>query len=286
MAGFSPSHFDNGFWGSLALLQIYSTYGHRCTFKGKTLNKFGRNAAVGTDWETVAEFQGTESNETFVSTNIIDSISSSDQLNDVGLTFKVEGHTIDAEGNLSFAIQDATLDGTDARTKVTLTTPLARVTRAYVANSGTFDSPQAIPTGTIYIYDDTDGQTLGVPNTAAATKTLILAGEAQTEKASTTISYKDYWAISHFECAIADATGPTNFATVRMEMRDVKNGGVWRPFDRDFILWPDQPGVEVDYETPLIVPANHDWRVRAKCDGGSSAIQAACNGVLALNNEG
>ena len=262
---------------------VLKTYGDAVSVeaKGKTLNKFGRNAAVGTSFETVAEFQSTTANETFVSTNIIDSIASDDQTNDVGIVITIEGHTIDGSGNLTFVVQDATLDGTDARTEVTLTTPLARANRAYVKASGTFDSPQATPTGNIYVYDNTDGQTAGVPTTAAATKLMILAGENQSEKAGTSISSQDYWFIADFSCAVSDATGPTNFATVRMETRDVVNGGVWRPLGRDYILWPDINGIQRVFNPYLIVPKNHDWRVRAKCDAGSSSIDASANGILA-----
>lgn len=250
--------------------------------KAKDLVKFGRNNAVGTTFETVAVFQGTTANETFVSTNLIDSIASTDQTNDVGLTITIEGHTIDASGNLTFTVQSVTLDGTDARTEVALTTPLARATRAYVANSGTFDSPQAVPTGTIYVYDNTDGQTAGVPTTAAATKLVIEAGETQSEKCATSVSYKDFWFIETISASISTATGPTTIITARVEIRDVFNGGVWRPMGKDFTLFDGQNGVTFDYEPLLIVPPNHDVRLRAKTDAGSSGVYGSIQGFLAI----
>lgn len=72
---------------------VKSTYGDTVSVeqKAKNLNKFGTNSSVGTSPETVAQFQGATANETYVSTNIIDSISSSDQTNDVGITFTIEG---------------------------------------------------------------------------------------------------------------------------------------------------------------------------------------------------
>lgn len=263
---------------------IAGQLGYRVDFqsKRKTLSKFGRNPDVAAAaWETVAEQQGSEINETFVSTNIIDSISSDDQSNDVGLIVTIEGHTIDASGNLTFVTQTATLDGTDARTEVTLTTPLARATRAYIGASGTFDSPQAVPTGNIYIYDNTGGQSLGVPSTAAGTKLMIVAGATQSEKCATTISQDDVWVITEFSCAIGDTVGNAALVTVRMETLDVANGGVWRPLGREFTLWADQPGISRPMNPPLIVPANHDFRVRAIADANTAEVYAEARGYLA-----
>ena len=79
------------------------TYGDRVSVyeKGKAITKFGTNSTVGTTYETVAQLQSTESNETFVTTNIIDSIVSS-SASDTTQTITIEGHTIDGSGNLTF----------------------------------------------------------------------------------------------------------------------------------------------------------------------------------------
>lgn len=259
---------------------VYSTYGDTVSVaeKAKNLNKFGRNRAIGTSWETVAEFQGTTGDETFVTTNLIDSIVS-DDAGDTSQTIVIEGHTVDGSGNLTFVSQEKALTGT---TEATLTTPLARATRAYVKRSGTFATTPTALDGNVYIYDNTDGISSGVPVTAAATKLMILAGETQTEKAATATSSVDYWFIQYFSCAIGDAAGPTNFATVRMETRDVPNGGAWRPLGRDYTLWPDSVGIHREFDPVLIVPKSHDWRVRAKADGGTTEIYAEAGGVLAI----
>lgn len=257
---------------------VYLTYGDTVSVaaKGKTLNKFGRNDTVGTSYETVAELQGTTGDETFVSTNIIDSIVSSSGSDTQTVT--LEGHTIDGSGNLTFVAQTATLNG---QTEVTLTTPLARANRMYIGSSGTFDSPQAAAVGNIAVYDNTDGITSGVPNTAAATKLLITAGKTQSEKCATSISRSDYWLITYFTAAIDDPAGPTNFIELRMETRDVKNGGLWRPMGREFTIFTGQNGIDRKFDPPLIVPKNHDWRVRAEVDGGSSSVYAEAGGYLA-----
>lgn len=257
---------------------IRSTYGDTVSVaaKGKTLNKFGRNNTVGTSYETVAELQGTTSDETFVSTNIIDSIVSSSGSDTQTVT--IEGHTIDGSGNLTFVTQTATLNG---QTEVTLTTPLARANRLYIGASGTFDSPQAAAVGDIAVYDNTDGIAAGVPNTAAATKIMITAGKTQSEKCATTISKADYWIVTYLGAAIDDPTGPTNFIELRAETRDVVNGGQWRPWGREFVIFNGTNGVKEEFDPPIIIRKNHDFRVRAKCDAGSSSVYAEVGGYLA-----
>lgn len=267
-----------------AIDTIYSTYGDTVSVgaKKKPLNKFGQKTSIGTAWTTVAQWQGSVINETFVSTNLIDSISSSDQSNDVGITVTIEGHTIDGSGNLTFVIQDATLDGTDARTKVTLSTPLARATRAYIGNSGTFDSPQAVPTGTIYIYDDTGGVAAGVPSNDSQTKLILAAGFTQTEKTATAISQSDYWIVTGFNAGVGEGTSNAGQVTIRMEILDIFNGGVWRPLGSDIVAIVGQANPSPPPLKPYrIVPKNHDWRIRAITDSSTAPVYAEAEGFLA-----
>lgn len=35
------------------------------------------------------------------------------------------------------------------------------------------------------------------------------------------------------------------------------------------------------FDPPLIVPKNHDWRIRAEVDGGTSSVYAEASGYLA-----
>ena len=262
-----------------AELSILGTYGDRVSAaeKAKCLHKFGANIAVGASFETIADFLSTEGNETFVSTNIIDSIVSSNAGDTQTIT--VEGHTIDVSGNLTFVVQNATLTG---QTEVTLTTPLARCVRMYVANSGTFDSPQAALAGEVVVYDNTDGITAGAPNTAAAGKCLIKAGATQSEKCATSISSVDYWLLTTFDAHIGDAGGSAAYVTVRIEIRDVANGGVWRPLGNDIVLAVGSTSPPtVEFKPYLIVPKNHDIRARAKCDANSASVTAEISGYLA-----
>ena len=264
---------------SHAINVISSQYGDTVSVfeKAKDLRKFGRNATVGTSFETIANLQGATANETFVSTNIIDSIVSSNAGDTQIIT--IEGHTIDGSGNLTFVTQNATLTG---QTEVTLTTPLARANRAFVADSGVFDSPQAALAGTVYVYDNTGGITSGVPNTAAATKVMIDAGETQSQKCSTSISSTDYWLLDSFSAAVGVAGGSANRVELRLEIRDVFNGGVWRPAGRFFEL-NVADGPESDRFDPMvIIPKNHDVRIVAKTDSSTAEVTAEMAGYLAI----
>lgn len=261
---------------------VKSTYGDvvSARAKAKNLNKFGTSAIVGTGWTTVAQFQGSVANETFASTNLIDTVSSS-AAGDTSLTITVEGHTIDGSGNLTFTIQNVTTDASDGRTPVALSTPLARATRAYITNSGTFGAPQSEPAGVIHIYDNTDGHSNGIPSTPAATKMVIQAGFTQTEKCATTVSATDYYFVRYFTAVIAQASPQADLVDCRIETRDVFNGGVWRPLGRDFTVFKLVEGLFAQFDPLLIVPKNHDVRVRAKADANTATVHAEIGGYLA-----
>lgn len=263
-----------------AINVISSTYGDTVSIqsKAKNLTKFGRtsNADSGVA-TTIAQFQGSVVNETFVSTNIIDSVVS-DSASDTE-TLVIEGHTIDGSGNLTFVSQEATLTGT---TEVTLGTPLARANRAYV-KAGTFASPASDLVGNVYIYDNTDGISAGVPVTAAATKCMIVAGSNQTEKCATSISSADYWLINHITVAIPAGAASTVNVEFNFEIRDVANGGVWLPLGVQISLRAGSQSVYqeiVGYET--IIPKNHDFRAVALSNTNNTEVLCDVSGVLAI----
>ena len=260
---------------------VFSTYGDTVSVsdKKKGLNKFGRteNADAGT-LTTVGLFQGAVVNEAFAATNIVDSIVSS-STSDTTQEIKIEGHTIDGSGNLTFSIQTVTLNG---QTEVPLTTPLARVSRAFVNSSGTFNSPFAALVGDVSVYDNTDGIAAGVPNTAAATKIIIKAGKTQTEKCSTSISSSDYWFLTSMHCSIEER-GPASAVDFYIEARDIANGGQWRPMGVELSLDTGaQPTGVLEFHPFRIVPKNHDVRVIAVSDTANTFCSAELEGYLAV----
>ena len=264
---------------ALAEAQILAQYGDivSVSSKKKSLNKFGANVTVGTSFETVAQLQGTTANETFVTTNLIDGISSSSAL-DTTQTIVIEGNTVDGSGNLTFVVQDAVLAG---QTEVTLTTPLARANRMYVKASGTFGTDPAALVGTVYVYDNTDGISAGAPSTAAATKVLILAGGTQSEKCATAISSTDYWLIDYFGAGVGAAGGSAGRVLFRPEIRDVANGGAWLPLFSEIVVSVDQNGSGVSIFPYLVVPKNHDFRVRGRTNANTAEVFAEVSGYLA-----
>lgn len=247
--------------------------------KAKSLRKFGRSGATNTAGNkvTIGTFQGSVVAETFVTTNIVDSIvssSGSDTQN-----FHVEGHTIDGSGNLTFVTQTGTLNG---QTEVTLATPLARCTRIRINPSGSFGTTPAAAAGVIAVYDNTGGITSGVPNTAAATKCTIAIGKTQSEKCATALSQSDYWIITGARFGVSRATGATVKADFEIERRDVPNGGAWIPFGLEANLRSDSlPSNVVDFNPALIVPANHDVRMVMISDTNNTVGRGAISGYLA-----
>lgn len=281
---YQPMNVDTNPLIRQAINVIKSTYDDTVSVeaKKKSLNKFGTRTGVGTTFGTIMSLQGSENRLTYPSTNAINSIISTNSA-DTSITYVYEGHSIDGSGNLTFVIDEVTTDASDGQTRVALPTAVRNVTRTYVKNSGTFNSPQTVHAGIISFYDNTDGDNgSGVPTTASAVSMRLLAGETQSEKAATSISSNDYWLINRVSIAIEDASPSANYVVFRMVIRDVKNGGVWRPLGRDYVAYPDtnQPG-SIPFEPLRIVPKNHDWEIWAKTDTGTADIFAEAEGYLA-----
>lgn len=273
------NHAD--FWHGHAVREIKKTYGHDVSIyrKSKTLNKFGRNTNnVSGEQFTVMDFQGDVFNESLLSSNAIDSIVSSSGSDTE--TIRVEGHTQDANGLLTFVVQNVTLTG---QTPASLTTPLARVTRAYVAN-GTFASPASDLVGTVAIYDSSSssGVGSGVPNTDAAVHAQIrgAAGKNQTEKCATAVSNSDYWLIREAHCASGRTGGTSSNVDFEIEVRQL--GGVWRPVGMEVSMRNTvNPFESVDLYPLIIVPPNSDVRMVATATVSDTPVAGRIEGVLA-----
>jgi len=113
---------------------IYSTYGDIVSVeeKKKDLIKFGRNEAVGTSKTTIMTLPTGQLHETYVSSDLINSIISDDNGDTQDVV--IEGHTLSG-GNFTFVSFPATLAG---QTAVTLGTALSRVSRVYNDDSTDF----------------------------------------------------------------------------------------------------------------------------------------------------
>lgn len=249
-------------WLAHAVREIKGNWGHDVDVvrKRKSLLKFGRNDDIGTAWETVWAFGG---DETYASTNAIDTVSSSNAGD--GQTVTVEGHTIDGSGNFTFSIQSATLNG---QSKVVLGTPLARASRVY--NTDTTDFA-----GTVYVYED-DTVTAGVPDTAAKVHLSAPTDDNQSLKAATTISNTDYWIITQIYAGVARQ----NSRSVDFRYQIREKGGVFRS-RVNLNAHSTGSAVATDLQPYLIVPNNADFRIRAISSGVTTGVEAWANGILA-----
>lgn len=229
--------------------------------KNKDLLKFGRNTDVETAIATIMVLPDGIDNETYVATNIITKIISNNA-ND-GETVQIEGHTISGN-DFTFVVQSATLNG---QTEVTLSTPLARVTRVF--NTSATDL-----TGIIYVTED-DTFSSGVPQTDAGVHLILRAGHNQSEKASTTLSSVDYWVITSFHADLM--TKSASFAEVDLEIRLF--GKTFRQVED--VSCSDSHTGQYDFFPYLIVPPNSDIRLRGISDSASGRdVSGAIEGSL------
>jgi len=254
-----------------AVSRIRNDYGDSIGIidKSKALLKFGRNIAVGTSLETVWEIGG---DEAYVTTNAIDKISSSDT-GDTTQTIRIEGHTVSgtgADAQYTFVVQTAILNG---QNKVTLTTPLARVSRVNNASATAL-------AGDVWVYEDT-ALTSGVPTdtTKGHIKILGTGGDNQSFKAATTFSNGDYYLLTQLYASVAKKTAAD--ADIILEIREP--GGLFLP--KIEISAADTSGVSLINLNPVvIVKKNADVRLRCSASTTSVEVDAGFNGYITQVN--
>ena len=249
-----------------AINEIKSVYGDVVSVdaKAKSLLKFGRNEAVGTaaTGYTIMTLPSGVAHETYVSTNTIAYVSSSNAGDTVSIVY--EGHTISG-GELTFFSDTVTLQG---QTKVALPTAGARVNRAYNTNG-------AALVGNIYFYED-DTVTAGVPNTATKVHLMIPAGKQQSYKTATSISKTDYWIVTGTRASVLEKTAAS--AAVTIQYRQI--GGIFRPCETFGASSPGAPS-SVDCIPYKIVPKNSDVRMIADSSAAGTDISGSISGFLA-----
>lgn len=265
---FTPASVTNPFlvqdpWLQHAIDVIASTYGDTVNVytKSKDLLKFGESDQVQTTLSTVMDLPTGTFNETFVSDNLITTISSDVTADAQPIT--IEGHTISGS-NLTFVSQTVTSNGV---TQVSLTTPLARCTRMF--NAGTSDL-----VGNVYAYED-DTDTAGVPDTDSKVHCIIPAGFNQSRKCSTSLSSQDYWIVTSINASLL--TKASAFITAELEIRQL--GKVFRS---QTTFGTDNGSVQYEFKPYLIVPKNSDIRIRAAADQNGRSVSANISGVLAI----
>lgn len=253
-----------------AINEIYALYGDVVSVqeKKKSLIKFGRNSAISSGvYSTIMNLPSGQTGETYTSTNSIDRISSSDNTDTQVVT--VEGHTKDqTTGDLTFVVQNVTLTG---QTPATLTTPLARCTRAYNNNTTVF-------AGNIYFFEN-GTVTAGVPNTASQIHMTIPAGRGQSQKCATSISSTDYFILTGLYLFVYEKASA--YADAYLRWRLV--GTTDKAF-REISLLSASSGVPSvkKWEPYLTLPSNIDIEMIATHTGGSPInVGGAFHGFLA-----
>lgn len=207
--------------------------------KSKALFKFGENKTISSSvYSTIQTFLSGEDQEVFLSDNLITHFAS-DNGDDTDIELVVEGHIIDELGRTTFVTQSVTVSGT---TKTPLPTPLRDCTRAYNNNSDPL-------VGNIYFAENVTF-TGGVPQGAGKTHMIIEAGDQQTKKLSTTISYNDVWFCAGIDFDVIEKAATTMSA--RISAREIgktfrnlsaigasDGSGKFFPFDPYFIVRPN-----------------------------------------------
>jgi len=247
--------------------EIYQTYGDMTSIdaKAKSLIKFGKSAPL--DVDTMATvWTVNNTHETYVSTNIIDSISSSSTLD--GEEIYIEGHTVTGTGfdqKFTFVTQVVNLNG---RTRVALPTPLARVSVA-VNNNG------SLLQGRVVVYEDT-ALTNGVPTDVTKIHIDIPLGFQESFKGATTFSDTDYYiltggfgGVSGKQAAAVDFYLETRLAG--------------RVFVQGAAASANSVGSNwnINLDPAIIIPRNADIRIVAESDSNNAVVFGSFQGYLA-----
>jgi len=245
--------------------EIYQTFGEKVSIdrKAKSLVKFGKSGELTTgSFQTVWTVGG---NETYVSTNIIDSISSSSILDQEEIY--VEGHIVSGTGfdqQFTFVSFTVNLNG---QNRVALPISLARVSLIYNNNGSPLQ-------GRIVVYENT-ALTNGIPTDVTKIHIDIPLGFQESFKAATTFSNTDYYILTGgFGSVSLKQDGSADFY---LEIREpgkifrqvagvsATNAGPWT----------------INLDPAVIIPKNCDIRVRAETSANNLVVFTSFQGYLA-----
>lgn len=242
--------------------EIEEQFGQKVSIdrKAKSLIKFGKSAPLATNsLQTIWTVGG---NETYVSTNTIDSISSSSALDTEEVY--LECHTVDESGNFTFLSQVVTLNG---RTRVALPVPVARVSLAY-NNNGTELA------GRVVVYENT-ALNNGIPTDVSKIHIDIPLGLQESFKAATTFSSTDYFVLTGgFGSVSSKSAGSADFY---LEIREKD-----KVFRQVAAISASAAGPwEIKLDPAVVLPKNSDIRVRVETSDNNLVVFTVFQGYLA-----
>ena len=247
--------------------EIYQQFGDMVSIdaKAKSLIKFGKSApltagVLATIWTVNA------GNEVYVSSNIINSISSSSALDNEEIY--IEGHTVTGTGfdqKFTFVKQIINLNG---QTRVALPIPLARV-------SVTINNNGSLLQGLVVVYENT-AIVDGIPTDLTKIHNNIALGFQESFKAATTFSDEDYYILTNGFGGVSgkQAAAADFYLEVRL---------AGRVFTQKAAATANSSGsnFSLNLDPAVIIPRNADIRVRAEADSNNAVVFASFNGYLA-----
>jgi hypothetical protein len=200
-------------------------------------------------------------------TNAIDTLSSSNASDTELMT--IEGHTVvgtGADAVFTFVTQQATLTG---QTVVTLGTPLARVSRMYIAST-------VATVGDVYVFEAGGTVTAGVPQTAADIHLKMLIGDTQSFKAQTTFDNDTYAIITNIYASVAKKTA----AIADIQFMVKTPGGVFRP-KLEFSAHQTSGMVLFNLNPCIVIPKNTDVRLDCNVSANNTQVNGGFQAYLA-----
>ena len=193
----------------------------------------------------------------------IDSISSSDETNDVGITLEIQG----LDTNYALVIQTATLHAVDARTEVTLTTSLRRVFR--VKNTSATNL-----TGHVAVYPST-ALTTGIPTDKSKIRAVVHPDNNQTEMAIYTVpaGYTAY--VRSWYASTSGGSKDSNYI-IRFRAREL--GGVFQLKHKASISDGASSYIHHKYVEPEVFTEKTDIELTVEIPDGTATAASVSGG--------
>jgi len=247
--------------------EIYRQYGQLVSIqdKAKSLIKFGKSAPLDAD-SMATVWTVNNADEVYVSSNLIDSISSSSLLDQEEIY--IEGHTVTGTGfdqKFTFVSQIVNLNG---QTRVALPIPLARVSIA-INNNG------SLLQGRVVVYENT-AIVGGVPTDLTKIHIDIPLGFQESFKAATTFSDTDYYILTGGFGGVSGKRAAS--ADFYLEVRLAG-----RVFTQSAAVTASSVGGNwnIELDPAVIIPRNADVRVVVEADTNNAIVFASFKGYLA-----
>lgn len=246
--------------------EIQSTFGDVVSIdkKAKSLLKFGKSAELAADTiETIWSYGG---HETYVNDNLIDSISSTNAADTQDIY--LECHTVEGTGTdqqFTFMTQTVSLNG---QNRVSLPTPVARVSTAYNDNGTEL-------VGGVYVYEDT-AIVGGEPQDSTKVHEYIPQGFQQSFKAATTFSNEDYYIVTGGFGSVSNKQA----ASVDFYL-EIRTAG--KIFRQGAAVSASSTGGswQIDLDPCIIIPKNADIRITCETGTQGAVVFGSFKGYLA-----